>query len=94
MTWFLEWIGCRKLILSLIANLIHLKLQSKVFNVSFWFYFVDLVLVYRYAYVFVRLCLDVHVVHVVLLRIRYDSCYAVSSTHWAAPQHTIGPPVL
>ena len=39
-------------------------------NVSFWFSFVDCVLVYRYAYVFVRLCLDVHVVHVVLLRIR------------------------
>ena len=63
-------------------------------DVSFWFSFVDCVLVYRYAYVFVRLCLDVHVVHVVLVRIGHDSRYAVSSTHWAAPQHTLGPPVL
>ena len=61
---------------------------------SFWFSFVDCVLVYRYTYVFVRLCFDVHVVHVVLLCIRHDSCYAVSSTHWVAPQHTLGPPVL
>ena len=63
-------------------------------DVSFWFSFVDCVLVYRYAYVFVWLCLDVHVVHVVLVRIGHDSRYAVSSTHWAAPQHTLGPPVL
>ena len=62
--------------------------------VSFWFSFVDCVLVYRYTYVFVRLCLDVHVVHVVLLHIEYDSCYVVSSTHWVAPQHTLGPPML
>ena len=63
-------------------------------DISFWFSFVDCVLVYRYAYVFVRLCLDVHIVRVVLLRIGHDSHYAVSSTHWAAPQHTLGPPVL
>ena len=63
-------------------------------NVSFWFSFADCVLVYKYAYVFVRLCLDVYVMRVVLLRIGHDSHYAVSSTHWAAPQHTLGPPVL
>ena len=51
-------------------------------------------LVYRYAYVFVWLCLDLHVVRVVLVRIGHDSRYAVSSTHWAAPQHTLGPQVL
>ena len=54
-------------------------------DVSFWFSFVDCMLVYRYAYVFVQLCLDVHIIHVVLLCIGYDSCYAVSSTHWVAP---------
>ena len=32
---------------------------------------------------FVRLCLDVHVVHVVLLHIRYDSCYL-------SQQHPLG----
>ena len=63
-------------------------------DVSFWFSFVDCVIVYGYAYVFVRLCLDVHVVHVVLLRIGYDSCYAVSITYWAVSQYTLGPPVL
>ena len=63
-------------------------------DVSFWFSFVDCVLVYRYAYVFVRLCLDVHVVGAVVVRIGHDSHYAVSSTHWVAPQHTLGPPVL
>ena len=63
-------------------------------DVSFWFSFVDCMLVYRYAYVFVQLCLDVHFVHVVLVHIGYDSHYAVSSTHWAAPLHTLGPPVL
>ena len=47
-----------------------------------------------YAYVFVRLCLDVRVVRAVLVRIGHDSRYAVSSTHWVAPQHTLGPPVL
>ena len=63
--------------------------------ISFWFSFVDCVLVYRYAYVFVRLCLNVHVVCIVLLCIGHDSRYAVSSTHLAvAPQHTLGPPVL
>ena len=68
--------------------------ENAAYAISFWFSFVDCVLVYRYAYVFVRLCLDVHVVRVVLLRIGHDSRYAVSSTHWAAPQHTLGPPVL
>ena len=63
-------------------------------NVSFWFYFVDCVLVYRYAYVFVQLCLDVYVVHVVLLHVRHDSWCAISSTHRVATQHTLGPPVL
>ena len=66
----------------------------KLALVRFWFSFVDCVLVYRYAYVFVWLCLDMHVVCVVLLCIGYDSRYAVSSTHWAALQHTLGPPVL
>ena len=61
---------------------------------AFFLSFVDCVIIYRYAYVFVRLCLDVHVMHIVLLHIRYDSCYAVSSTHWVAPQHTLGPSVL
>ena len=63
-------------------------------DISFWFSFVDCVLVYRYAYVFVRLCLDVHVVHIVLLCIGHDSCYAISSTYRVAPQHTLGPLVL
>ena len=63
-------------------------------DVSFWFSFVDCVLVYRYAYVFVQLCLDMHVVHIVLVCIGHYSCYAVSSTHWTAPQHTMEPPVL
>ena len=40
----------------------------------------------------VQLCLDMHVVHIVLLHIRHDSYDAVSSTHWVAPQHTMGPP--
>ena len=65
--------------------------------VGFWFSFVNYVLVYSYAYVFVRLCLDVYVVHVVyvaLLCIGHDSCYAVSSSHWVAPQHILGPPVV
>ena len=57
--------------------------------VSFLFSFVDCVLVYRYAYVIVRLCLDVHVMHIVLLRAEHDSRYAVSSTHQVAPQHTL-----
>ena len=68
--------------------------ENAAYAISFWFSFVDCVLVYRYAYMFVQLCLDVHVVHIVLLRIGHDSRYAVSSTHWAAPQHTLGPPVL
>ena len=63
-------------------------------TISFWFSFVDCMLVHRHAYVFMLLYLDVHVVHVVLLHIGHDSCYAVSSTHWAVPQHTLGPPVL
>ena len=63
-------------------------------DIRFWFSFVNCMLVYRYAYVFVWLCLDVHIVCIVLVRIGYDSCYAISSTHWAAPQHTPGPPVL
>ena len=63
-------------------------------NVRFWFSFVDCALLYRYAYVFVWLCLDMHVMHVVLLYIGHGSCYAVSITHWVAPQHTLGPPVL
>ena len=62
--------------------------------VSFWFSFVDCVLVYRYTYVFVRLYLDMHVVCVVLVRIGHNSSYEVSSTHWVAPQYTLGPPVL
>ena len=63
-------------------------------SISFWFSFVDCVLVYSYTYVFVQLCLDMHVAHVVLLCIGHDSYYAVSSTHWVAPQHTLGPLVI
>ena len=36
-------------------------------DVSFWFSFVDFMLVYRHAYVFLRLYLDVHVVHIAFL---------------------------
>ena len=60
-----------------------LKKKSKTISVSFWFSFVDCVLIYRYAYVFVQLYLDVHVLRVVLLRIGHDSRYAVR-------QHPLG----
>ena len=60
-----------------------------MFLVNFWFSFVDCMLVYRYAYMFVQLCIDVHVMHVVLLCIGHDSCYAVSNTHWVGPQYTL-----
>ena len=69
-------------------------MHYKALSIIFWFSLVDCVLVCRYAYVFVRLCLDVYVVRVVLACIGHDSRYAVSRTHWAAPQHTLGPPVL
>ena len=54
-------------------------------DISFWFSFVDYVLVYSYAYVFVQLCLDVHVVHVVVLHIRHDSSYWLHVMQSAAP---------
>ena len=63
-------------------------------DISFWSSFIDCVLVCKYAYVFVRLYLDMHVMHIVLLCVRHDSHYAVSSTHWVAPQDTLGLPML
>ena len=61
---------------------------------SFWFSFVNYVLVYRFAYVFLWLCLDVPVVHVVSLCVGHESHYTDSSTHWVAPQDTLGPLIL
>ena len=60
--------------------------------VSFCFSFVDFVI--ACFFFFMWLCFDVHVLHVVLLYIGHDSCYAVSSTHWVVPHHTLGPLVL
>ena len=60
--------------------------SQKRVNISFWFYFVDCVLIYRYTYVFVRLCLVVHVMHVkhvALLHVRYNSCLC-------SQQHPLG----
>ena len=62
--------------------------------VSFWFSFIQYVLVYISAYVFIWLYLNVLVVYIVSLCIRYNSHYAVSSTHWVAPQDTLGSLVL
>ena len=60
--------------------------QSKVrYVVSFWFFYIDCILIYRSEYVFVLLCLDVLVAYIVSLQVRYDSCYAFSSTHRVAP---------
>ena len=63
-------------------------------DIKFWFSFVVSMLVFGYAYVFNWLCPDVRVVHNVLLHVRYDSHYTISSMHWVAPQHTLGLPVL
>ena len=60
-------------------------LRAAIPGVSFWLSFVDYILVYRYAYVFVWLYLDVHVVHVVLLHVEHDSCSVVSSTYQLVP---------
>ena len=62
--------------------------------VSFWFLFIDCMLVYMSEYVFVWLYFNVLAVYIVLLYIRRDSCYTVSSTHWVATQHILGLPVV
>ena len=45
-------------------------------------------------YLVMQLCLDIHVIHIVLFYIGHGSYCAISSTHWVAPQRTLGPPVL
>ena len=64
------------------------------YNISFCFSFVDIVLVYMSANVFVCLYIDVLAVYLVSLSIRHNSWYAVSSTHKVLPKLTLGPPAL
>ena len=67
------------------------KFLHPTFPVSFWFSFVDCVLICSSIYVFVWLYLDVLVVYAISLHVGHGCCYAVSNTHWVATQHILEP---